>query len=597
MFKYRVVEPISPLDNSLFSFPINLPSTNLGNTSSTAIDNTLFLPQEVHVSLPLPTNLAQAHAVKNLRNGKTISDPCECVDEGKATDYSSAEEEDHRESKKGAGELEKEEELEDRRESIEKEGKSMQKGEKEPVPCNYNPILPFPKALGRLKPLLEGNPLLHSFKDTTITIPLEDAIKYIPNFTKYVKDLVTLPRKKKLVKLSERISSIMLGGLLEKKFDPGAHLITCKISGNKFEKTLLDSGASINLMPKSIYNKFKFRDLEPIGLTLQMANGSTSPACGILEDLIVIVEDFKFPIDLVVADVSDKGDPSQIPLILGRPFLATSKAITDWDKGEVKIKVGDEEIQLSLTKLMRKPQASLVDVFTCDLEEEIRIEEEELVEEFKKEEKEEGESENPIPLAGDTHDLKPLPSSLKYAFLGENNSNPVIISADLKPDQEFSLLEVLKAHKEALAWSFSNIKGIPSHICEHRIFVDENSCPSREPHRRLNPHMLEVLRTEIMKWWNGGVIYSILDSPWITPVHMVTKKSGIIVTIDEKGEEVPMRMTTGWRVCIDYRRLNAVTKKDHYPLPFIDQILEKLSGENYFCFLDGYSGYKPNQYF
>ena len=230
MFKYRVVEPISPLDNSLFSFPINLPSTNLGNTSSTAINNTLFLPQEVPVSLPLPTNLAQAHAVKKLRNGKTISDSCECVDEGKATDYSSAEEEDHRESKKGEGELEKEEELEDRRESIEKEGKSMQKGEKEPVPCNYNPILPFPKALGRLKPLLEGNPLLHSFKDTTITIPLEDAIKYIPTFTKYVKDLVTLPRKKKLVKLSERISSIMLGGLLEKKFDPGAHLITCKIS-------------------------------------------------------------------------------------------------------------------------------------------------------------------------------------------------------------------------------------------------------------------------------------------------------------------------------------------------------------------------------
>ena len=188
-----------------------------------------------------------------------------------------------------------------------------------------------------------------------------------------------------------------------------------------------------------------------------MANGSISPACGILEDLIVTVEGFKFPIDLVVADVSDKGDPSQIPLILGRPFLATAKAITDWDKGEVKIKVGDEEIQLSLTKLMRKPQASLVDVITCDLEEDLRIEEEELVEEFKKEEKEEGESENPIPLAGDTHDLKPLPSSLKYAFLGENNSNHVIISTDLKPNQEFSLLEVLKAHKEALAWSFSDI--------------------------------------------------------------------------------------------------------------------------------------------
>ena len=315
-----------------------------------------------------------------------------------------------------------------------------------------------------------------------------------------------------------------MGGLPEKKCDPGPHFFTCQISGNKFEKTLLDSGASINLMPKSINDKFKFGDLELSGLTLQMANGSTSPACGILEDLIVTVENFKFPIDLVVADVSDKGDSSQIPLILGRPFLATAKAITNWDKGEVKIKVGDEEIQLSLSKLMKKPQASLVDVFTCDLEEEIRIEEEELVEELKKQEKEEVESDNPIPLARDTYDLKPLPSSLKYVFLGENNSKPIIISANLKPDQEIGLVEVLTAHKEALAWSFSNIKGIPSNICEHRIFVDENSRPSREPQRRLNSHMLEVLRAEIMKWWNGGVIYSILDSPWISPVHMVPKK-------------------------------------------------------------------------
>ena len=403
-----------PLDNSLFSFPKIFTAMNSNNTSSTAVKNTLPFPQEVHASSPLPTNLAQAHVVKKLRNGKMISDPYECVEERKVTDYSSLEEEDHRIE----SESEKEEELEDGREKmneannrelLEKENNLGQNGQKEPIPSSYSLSPPFPKALGRLKPLLEGNPLLHSLKDTTITIPLEDAIQYIPTFTKYVKDLVTLPRKKKLVKLSERISSIMLGELPEKKCDPGAHLITCKIRGNKFEKTLLDSGASINLMPKSIYDKFKFGDLEPIGLTLQMANGSTSPACGILED-------FKFHIDLVVADVSDKGDPSQIPLILGRPFLATAKAITDWDKGEVKIKVGDEEIQLSLTKLMKKPQASIVDVFTCDLEEEIRIEEEELVEEFKKEEKEEGESKNPIPLAGDTHDLKPLPSSLKYAF-------------------------------------------------------------------------------------------------------------------------------------------------------------------------------------
>ena len=174
-----------PLDNPLISLPINFTSGNLGNSSSTTVDNTLLPHREASVSLPIPTDLAQAHAMKK----SMISDPHERVGERKVTYYSSTEEEDHRES-------EKEEELEERRGSSEKEGKLEQNREKEPVPSNYSPSLPFPKALGRLKPLLDGNPLLHSFKDTTITIPLEDAIKYIPTFTKYVKDLVTLPRKK-----------------------------------------------------------------------------------------------------------------------------------------------------------------------------------------------------------------------------------------------------------------------------------------------------------------------------------------------------------------------------------------------------------------
>ena len=174
-----------PLDNPLISLPINFTSGNLGNSSSTTVDNTLLPHQEASVSLPIPTDLAQAHAVKK----SMISDPHERVRERKVTYYSSAEEEDH-------GESEKEEELEEKRGSSEKEGKLEQNREKEQVPSNYSPSLPFPKALGRLKPLLDGNPLLHSFKDTTVTIPLEDAIKYIPTFTKYVKDLVTLPRKK-----------------------------------------------------------------------------------------------------------------------------------------------------------------------------------------------------------------------------------------------------------------------------------------------------------------------------------------------------------------------------------------------------------------
>ena len=103
--------------------------------------------------------------------------------------------------------------------------------------------------------------------------------------------------------------------------------------------------------------------------------------------------------------------------------------------------------------------------------------------------------------------------------------------------------------------------------------------------------MREVLEKEILKWLEAGVIYAISDNQWVSPVHMVPKKSGITVEVNDKGEEIQKRLTSRWRVCIDYQKLNKATRKDHYPLPFIDQILEKLSGQNFFCFLDGYSGY------
>ena len=109
--------------------------------------------------------------------------------------------------------------------------------------------------------------------------------------------------------------------------------------------------------------------------------------------------------------------------------------------------------------------------------------------------------------------------------------------------------------------------------------------------RRLNPNMREVVKKEVVKWLDAGIIYPISDSPWVSPTQVVPKKSGITVIENEKGESVPTRTATTWRVCIDYRKLNAVTRKDHFPLPFIDQILERLAGQSFFCFLDGYSGY------
>ena len=103
--------------------------------------------------------------------------------------------------------------------------------------------------------------------------------------------------------------------------------------------------------------------------------------------------------------------------------------------------------------------------------------------------------------------------------------------------------------------------------------------------------MKEVVRKEVLKWLNAGFIYAISYSPWVSPVHVVPKKGGFIVIIKEKNELISTRTVTGWRVCIDYKKLNAATRNDHYPLPFIDQMLDRLAGHSHFCFLDGYSWY------
>nr|CAN67014.1 hypothetical protein VITISV_042810 [Vitis vinifera] len=121
--------------------------------------------------------------------------------------------------------------------------------------------------------------------------------------------------------------------------------------------------------------------------------------------------------------------------------------------------------------------------------------------------------------------------------------------------------------------------------------MEEEAKPIHQPQRRLNPHLQEVVRVEVLKLLQAGIIYPISDSPWVSPTQVVPKKSGITVVQNEKGEEITTRLTSGWRVCIDYRRLNAVTRKDHFPLPFIDQVLERVSGHPFYCFLDGYSGY------
>ena len=123
------------------------------------------------------------------------------------------------------------------------------------------------------------------------------------------------------------------------------------------------------------------------------------------------------------------------------------------------------------------------------------------------------------------------------------------------------------------------------------IGSNRDATTSIEHKRGLNLIMKEVVRKEVLKWLNAGFIYEISNSPWVSSVHVVLKKGGFIVIRNEKNELIPTRTVTGWRVCIDYRKLNTTTRNDHYPLPFIDQMLDRLAGHSHYCFLDGYSGY------
>ena len=147
---------------------------------------------------------------------------------------------------------------------------------------------------------------------------------------------------------------------------------------------------------------------------------------------------------------------------------------------------------------------------------------------------------------------------------------PVILSAYLTDVQVERVLRVLRDRVRALGRSIADIRGISSSFCMHKILLEEDSKPSIEGQRRLNPVMKEVVKKEVIKWLDSCIIYPISDSNWVSPVQCVPKKGGMTVVENEKNELVPQRTVTGWRICIDYRKLNNATRKDHFPLPFMD---------------------------
>ena len=344
-----------------------------------------------------------------------------------------------------------------------------------------------------------------------------------------------------------------------------------------------------------------------------MADRSMAQPEGFLEDVLVKVGKFIFPMDFVIMKIEED---TQIPLLLGRPFLATGAALLDVQKGELTLRVGNEAMHFNLNRslehldvdsesCMAIENNSLLSVelnSDCILQHSINEIEmnfqyleslyyeilpsnlfnKETISSINENSQDEVCSQKQKTTKQETSveglTLKELRSHLKYEFLEPERRKPVIISAVLTEAEEQKLLEILRKYREAIAWSIEDLKGISPSICMHKILLNDNEKTSIEHQRRLNPVMKEVVRKEVLKWLNAGFIYAISDSSWVSPVHVVPKKGGFTVIRNEKNELIPTRTLTGWRVCIDYRKPNTAIRKDHFPLPFIDQMLDRLVG-------------------
>nr|GEV55541.1 reverse transcriptase domain-containing protein [Tanacetum cinerariifolium] len=515
--------------------------------------------------------------------------------------------------------------------------------------------LPYPSRLQKEK-LREKDDILAAkfmeiFRDLHFKLSFVDILIHMLKFAPMFKKL--LNNKDKLIELTkmplnENCSAVVLKKLPEKLGDPGRFLIPCDFS--KFDNylALADLGASINLMPLSIWKKLRLPTLNDTKMVLELANQTISKPTGVAENVFVKVGKFYFPADFVVLDFVT--DP-RVPLILGRPFLSTAHALIDVYKGQFILRHDDQSLTFkcgdtpsilynnfqSLNKvdlidatceeysqevlgfadvvseevstpyyepivsnssqnltpfnesdflLMEEAEAfiaihdepilSNIDATYYDPEGDILILEallnndpeppsirKDYLPSVRKDLKVvEPKNQSPDDVPPEV-ELKELPPHLEYAFQGENEKWPVIIAKDLNVNEKTPLINVLKSRKKAIAWKLTDIRGI-----------DLNSVHTKSYSKKTSHQRCRV---------RGG--------PWVSPVHCVPKKGGMTVITNDENELVPTRLVTGWRVCIDYRKLNEATRKDHFPLPFMDQMLERLAGNEYYYFLDGFSGY------
>ncbi|XP_019244376.1 PREDICTED: uncharacterized protein LOC109224244 [Nicotiana attenuata] len=217
-----------------------------------------------------------------------------------------------------------------------------------PIP---GPPPPFPQRLARKIDDRKLEKFYDILKQLTVNIPFVEAFQEMPRFAKYLKDLITKKRttKNEVVNMTHRVSSIIATTLVQKKKDPGAFTIPCTIGTREFARALCDNGASINLMPLAIYKQAGLGIPRPTSMRLQMADRSIKRPVGIVDDVIVKVGGFQLPADFVILDCAvDK----EIPIILGRPFLATGRALMDSERKEIKFRAQAQPKLADLTDIL-----------------------------------------------------------------------------------------------------------------------------------------------------------------------------------------------------------------------------------------------------
>ncbi|GJU50692.1 hypothetical protein Tco_1220247 [Tanacetum coccineum] len=311
-------------------------------------------------------------------------------------------------------------------------------------------------------------------------------------------------------------------------------------------------------------------------------------------------------------------EDSRVPIILGRPFLATARAMIDVFNKKITLRVGDDEVVFDVDQSIKRPTTEADECYEIDdLDETINKEAQELLaneepdlflsrgleksinqsdleccESTSSDEKNGADSEKSIrriDSANTPHsvtqetinsdsvkrehlysasaneidekkpELKNLPQHLEYTYLHGDKSFPIIISSKLSEKEKISVLQVLERRKGSIAWKMSNTKGISPSYCTHKILMEDDYKPVIQPQRRLNLKVQDVVKNEIVKLLDLGLIYPISDNSWVSPIHVMPKKGGMTVVLNDNNELIPSRTVTGWRVCINYLKLNDAT--------------------------------------